>query len=152
MTSDWFIEAANFASVNTPPHISEWELTGLAPAAAETVRPPYVAESPFSVECKLHSHQEIYSKVVPGVRTATIVLVEAIRFHVWEDAIDANRANVNPTKMRPVFRAGGVTYGSCFDVFDLPRPESFRKLRNSEKAAHIIEEALSAKQSADSSL
>ncbi|KAJ9142936.1 hypothetical protein NKR23_g6748 [Pleurostoma richardsiae] len=35
MTSDWIVEAANMASVNTPPHISEWELTGLTPLAGE---------------------------------------------------------------------------------------------------------------------
>ncbi|KXJ96025.1 hypothetical protein Micbo1qcDRAFT_192891 [Microdochium bolleyi] len=132
MTSDWLIEAANFASVNTPSNVSEWDLTGLTPAPSVAIRPPHVAESPFSVECRLYSQQDIYSKTKPDVRTSTLVVVEAVRYHVWEDVIDANRSELDHAKARPVFRSDGQTYGSCKEVFELPRPERFSKLVQDE--------------------
>ncbi|KAI1340158.1 hypothetical protein F5Y15DRAFT_423180 [Xylariaceae sp. FL0016] len=146
LTSDWLLEAANFTSVNTPAHISEWELAGLTPAASDVVAPPYVAESPYSVECRLHSHQHFHSNVAPGVRTATMVVVEIVRFHVWEDALAPDRATADARKLRPVFRAGGITYGSCFDVFELPRPDAFRDIRQDEAVERIVQDALAAKE------
>ncbi|KAH9885727.1 hypothetical protein F4778DRAFT_501903 [Xylariomycetidae sp. FL2044] len=138
MTSDWIVEAANFTSLNTPAHISEWELAGLTPVAGEVVRAPYVAESPYSVECRLHSHQDFHSNVAPGVRTATMVIAEIVRFHVWADAIDGEQATADVAKMRPVFRGGGITYGSCFDAFELPRPDAFRNVRRDARVEEIL--------------
>jgi flavin reductase (DIM6/NTAB) family NADH-FMN oxidoreductase RutF len=102
-------------------------LAGLHPAASSVVKPPYVAESPYSVECKLHSHQDIVSSRT-GKRTATLVLAEVVRFHVWKDAISEDKATVDPAQLRPVFRAGGITYGTCLTGFELPRPPAFRTL------------------------
>jgi flavin reductase (DIM6/NTAB) family NADH-FMN oxidoreductase RutF len=151
LTSDWIIEAANFTSVNTPSHISEWELSGLTPVAGEAVRPPYVAESPYSVECRLHSHQDIYSKVTPEVRTCTLVIVEVVRFHIWEDALGPDLATADPKLLRPVFRAGGIIYGSCWDAFELPRPDAFRNIRKDDAVEKIVQDGLAAKDEASSS-
>ncbi|KAH7303849.1 flavoprotein oxygenase [Stachybotrys elegans] len=131
MTSDWIIEAANFTSINTPPHISEWNLAGLTPAASAVVKPPFVAESPYSAECKLHSHQEISSKRT-GRRTATLVLVEIVRFHIWRQALAEDMATADLSKLRPVFRAGGTTYGTVQSAFEIPRPPPFRNLVQSD--------------------
>ncbi|KAH8892659.1 hypothetical protein GQ53DRAFT_646937 [Thozetella sp. PMI_491] len=137
LTSDWIIEAANFTSVNTPPHISEWKLSGLTPVMGQIVKAPYVAESPYSVEYKYYSHQDFYSRVEPGVRTATTILVEIVKFHIWEDAIGADRATADIPKLRPVFRCGGIMYGTAFDGFEIPRPEALRKLRGDQKVDKI---------------
>ncbi|VUC31688.1 unnamed protein product [Clonostachys rosea] len=139
-TADWIIEAANFASVNTPRHISEWPMSGLSPKPSEIIQPPFVAESPYSVECKLHSHHDIYSKINPKIRTATLVIVEVVRFHIWEDAIGPDRATANMDKLRPVFRAGGMMYGTCCDVFELPRPRPFRELREDNAINKLVSE------------
>jgi flavin reductase (DIM6/NTAB) family NADH-FMN oxidoreductase RutF len=61
LVSDSFIEAANATSINTPPHISEWPLSGLHPCVGRLVKPLYALESAFSIELKYHSHQEIIS-------------------------------------------------------------------------------------------
>lgn len=119
--------AANLTSINTPPHISEWDLSKLTPAQGLIVKPPFVRESPFSVECKLHSKQEIISKIT-GKRTATLVLAEIVQFHVWKDALSSDQATVDPSKLRPIFRAGGITYGTCLRGFELPRPEAYRNI------------------------
>ncbi|KAL4999484.1 hypothetical protein BDV10DRAFT_184376 [Aspergillus recurvatus] len=138
MTTESIVEAANFASVNSPRHVSEWPLSGLTPRASDLVKPAHVAESPYSVECKLHSVQDFYSKADPSVRTSTLVIVEVIRFHIWNDAIGEDRATADVTKLRPVFRAGGIMYGACPTAFELPRPEAFRELHEHEKIKNLI--------------
>src|SRR5687768_8889521 len=46
-------EAVNRASGDWPPDTDEFALTGLTPAPSERVAPPRVAESPFSLECRV---------------------------------------------------------------------------------------------------
>lgn len=136
--SDWFIEAVNFSSINTPPRLSEWKLCGLTPAVSELVSPPSVSESAFSVECKLHSSQDLVN--AGGKRTATLVLVEALMFHVREDVLgkDPLKATANLKLLRPVWKAGGITYGTCFQGFELPRPETWRKVKDEKVVADIL--------------
>ena len=144
LISDNFIEAANACSINTPPQSSEWPLSGLHPRASNKVAPPHVAESPFSIELKYHSHQDIISPK-SGKRSATMVLLEAIMYHAWEDAVGADRASIDIAKLRPCFRAGGITYGVCFDGFEIPRPEAFRKVRERKELKHLLGEGESGK-------
>jgi flavin reductase (DIM6/NTAB) family NADH-FMN oxidoreductase RutF len=141
--SDWYLEAANFTSVNTASHISEWPLAGLHPVPSQKVKPPHVAEAAFSMECKLHSSIPILSKTdvdLDGkpVCTATLVLVEAVMYHVYEDAIDEKLETVDMRKLRPVWRAGGITYGSCFGGWETPRPEAFGKLLETDRVRDIM--------------
>lgn len=126
------------SSVNTPPHVSEWPLSGLTPSPSGLVQPPHVAESAFSIECRYHSHTDILGRAAAGVRTATLVLVEAVRFHVRQDSIADDRATVDLAKLRPVFRAGGITYGSCFQGFELPRPDSFGKMLQTDEVKRVL--------------
>jgi flavin reductase (DIM6/NTAB) family NADH-FMN oxidoreductase RutF len=139
IVSDTFIEAANATSINTPPHISEWPLTGLHPLAGRLVKPYYALESAFSIELEYHSHHDIVSPN-SGKRTATLVLLRAVLFHVWEDAIGRDEATVDIATLRPVFRAGGITYGVCLQGFELPRPEAYRKVRESRDAQMLFED------------
>lgn len=135
--SDWFIEAANMSSINTPPHTSEWPLTGLHSCPSLEVRPATVAESACSVECKLHSFQDIVNR--EGTRTATLVLVEAVCWHLREDIVakDPLKATADLALLRPIWRGGGITYGTCFQGFELPRPETWRKVKD-EKAVTVL--------------
>jgi flavin reductase (DIM6/NTAB) family NADH-FMN oxidoreductase RutF len=139
LISDWFIEAANLSSINTPPHVSEWPLTGLHVSSSMEVKPATVAESAFSVECKLHSLQDLTNK--EGRRTATLVIVEAVVWHMWEDVLskDPARATADLALLRPVWRGGGITYGTCFQGFELPRPVPWRKLKNVHDLAAVLE-------------
>lgn len=136
IVSDWFIEAANATSINTPRNISEWQLSGLHPQPSDIVKPPYAAESAFSVEMKYHSHQDIIGKA--GVRTATLVLLEAVLFHVREDALGKDKATVDISKLRPVWRGGGIIYGTCGHGFELPRPEAFRTVRETAEVKKLL--------------
>ena len=139
LISDSYIEAANSTSVNTPPQISEWELSGLHQRQSVKVAPPHVAESPFSIELKYHSHEDFTSPTTDK-RSATMVLLEAVQYHVRSDAIAADRATVDISKLRPCFRAGGITYGVAFDGFEILRPGPFRNLREREDVKALIGE------------
>ena len=137
LISDSYVEAANATSINTPPGVSEWPLAGLHPRSSQKVAPPHVAESPFSIELKYYSHQDILSPKT-GQRTATMVLLEAVLYHARSDAVGADRATIDIAKLQPCFRAGGITYGICFDGFELLRPEAFRKVREREDVKGLI--------------
>lgn len=136
--SDSFIEAANATSINTPSHLSEWPLSGLHPLPAKLVKPYYAAESAFSIELKYHSHQDIISPK-SDKRTATMVLLQAVLFHVWQDALSEDKATVDIATLRPIFRAGGITYGTCYEGFELPRPEAYRKVREDRSVQKLVE-------------
>ncbi|TLD13053.1 uncharacterized protein PgNI_04401 [Pyricularia grisea] len=142
MTSDWVLEAMNMASVNAPPGVSEWALSGLTPRASESVRPASVLESPFAAECRLHSHHDIKGVRNGGKTTATLVLLEVVRWHVWEDVLGEDGCSVDLEVMRPVWRAGGIVYGTCFSGFELPRPEAFRVLRLDERIRRLVGEGV----------
>ena len=53
IVSEWFVEAANYTCIDAPYGVSEWSLSGLTPAPSKVVKPACVAESPFSIECKV---------------------------------------------------------------------------------------------------
>jgi flavin reductase (DIM6/NTAB) family NADH-FMN oxidoreductase RutF len=89
--------------------VSEYALAGLHPAPSTFIRAPHVAESALSIECKLHTTIPIYSKSAKSaerdrqpVRTATLVLVEAVMFHVREDVVDEKKETVDIRVLRPV--------------------------------------------------
>ncbi len=84
------------ASGDWPEGVSEFELTGLTPVASDRVKSPRVAESPVSLECRLHREIEL------GDTTLVVGDIE---------------------KLKPVGRLGGDGYTIVRDVFHLPRPK-----------------------------
>lgn len=73
--SEPFIEAANYTSIDAPPNVDEWKLSGLTPVASSywgKDGPPRVGESAYSMECELHDHLPIQDD--DGKRTTTIIV------------------------------------------------------------------------------
>lgn len=101
------------ASGDWPPEVSEFELTGLTPAASDLVKAPRVGESPVSMECRL------YREMLLG--EATFVVGEILRAHVADDRLTDGR--VDPEKLRPLGRLGGDAYTTLGTVLHLPRPK-----------------------------
>lgn len=118
--SDWFIDAANYTSIDAPNDIDEWKLSGLTPAASEIVKAEHVAESAFSIEAKLvHTHE--WKSKVSGKVTGNLFIVEGVKFHAREDVINENLDVIDIAKLKPVSRLGGITYGRVTQGFELPR-------------------------------
>lgn len=120
--SEWFVEAANSASVAAPPEFDEWELSGLTPVESEEVKPPHVAESAFSVEAKYITHHEWKSKVDPSRTSGLTMIVEGVKFHIREDVVNEDLNVIDIGKLKPVSRLGGISYGRTNEIFELDRP------------------------------
>lgn len=120
--SEWFAEAANYTSVNAPAGVSEWDLAGLTPAPSRLVKPARVKESAFAVEAKLVAHHE-WTSPGSGKTTGITCLFQGVNFWVREDVINEQGTLIDPAKLKPVSRLGGVSYARTTEGFELLRPD-----------------------------
>ncbi len=118
--SENMMEAVNATSLDPPHGVSEWAVAGLHEAPAATVRPNRVHESVLSVEGKVIDAKELgHGK--PGMSAAAVVLIQATRFWVREDATNDDASHIELDKLRPVAQLGGMSYGRITSTFELPR-------------------------------
>jgi flavin reductase (DIM6/NTAB) family NADH-FMN oxidoreductase RutF len=99
-------EAMNATSATVPAGVSEFELSGLTPAASRLVGVPRVAESPVSFECRLSQIVQLHTA---GRRPLDgwLVLGEVVGVHIARGLI---RDGIYHTiGARPVVRGGGPT-------------------------------------------
>jgi flavin reductase (DIM6/NTAB) family NADH-FMN oxidoreductase RutF len=96
--SEDYIEAANYTSINAPPGVSEWPLSGLTRENCKVVKPGRVKEAVFSVEAKLVSEHEWTSRNpdTPGKKTGVTVFLEGVNFWAREDAVDEKGVLIDP--------------------------------------------------------
>jgi len=74
-------EAMNQSCAAVPPEVSEFDLTGLTPLPSTRVRPPRVAESPVTFECR--STQILQLQGIDGEAVPTwLVLGEVVAVHI----------------------------------------------------------------------
>ena len=74
-------EAMNQTCAAVAPEVNEFELAGLTPLASEKVRPPRVAESPVTFECR--STQIVQLQGIDGEKVPTwLVLGEVVAVHI----------------------------------------------------------------------
>ena len=74
-------DAMNQSCAAVPTEVSEFELAGLTPLASEKVRPPRVAESPVTFECR--STQIVQLQGIDGEKVPTwLVLGEVVAVHI----------------------------------------------------------------------
>ncbi len=99
-----------------PRGVSEFGPAGLTPAPSERVRPPYVAESPLQLECRLH--REI------ALGNSILVVGEVVLARVRDDVLTDGR--VDPMKLAPVGRLGGELYAPLGPVLKRARPKVSR--------------------------
>lgn len=112
-----YIRAVAAAAEPLPRGESEFDLTRLTPAPCRRVRPPRLAESPVSLECRTLRIIETN----PGVpASGNIVLGEVLHVWVAPDAIN-ERHHLDPDILRTVGRMGGAAFVRTADRFDLPR-------------------------------
>ena len=127
-TGEWTISLVTFAmagginaaSAGLPYGESEWPISGFSPAPSEVVKPPFVAESPISVEVKLFQ----IVKHGPGPLSANYCIGEIVRFHVNECVLGTDGA-IDPTLVDYIARMSGDWYSrtTLESMFELSRPE-----------------------------
>jgi flavin reductase (DIM6/NTAB) family NADH-FMN oxidoreductase RutF len=96
---------------------SEFDLSGLTTAPSRIVKPPRVAESPISFECR--TVQVIRTN--PGqVAGGNIVIGEVVHIWVRDDLIN-ERFHIDQGKLDAIGRMGGIEYTRTRDRFKLPQ-------------------------------
>lgn len=116
IVSESIIKAAVGAAEPLEYGQSEFDLVGLRTSPSKLVKPPRVAESPMSFECR--TRQVIRTN--PGEPAGgNIVLGEVVHVFVRDDLINA-RYHIDPAKLAAVGRMGGLGYTRTRDRFELP--------------------------------
>jgi flavin reductase (DIM6/NTAB) family NADH-FMN oxidoreductase RutF len=88
MVDEPLLERMHRCSIDFPPEVSEFGETGLTPVAATKVAAPRIAESPVSMECRLHAH-------LPFDRRDLLV-GEIVWMHVRDGVVDPATMRVVP--------------------------------------------------------
>ena len=117
LVSEKNAEAMNVTCIDAPPDIDELSLAGLTPVRSHAVRPPRIAESPVSFECRT------LTSLVTGPRQ-TIVIGRIVCAHV-DDAFvqDKERCYIDTQALGLIGRMhGSGWYARCTDLFQMDRP------------------------------
>lgn len=111
-------ERMNLCSKELPYGQSEAELAGLNLVPSLKVKPPRVADTPVTMECKL-------LQIVPlgkGPVAGNLVIGEILVMHISDAVLDAN-GRIDPRKLQTIARLGGDYYCRTSDLFEMKRPQ-----------------------------
>ena len=112
LTPRWLLQHVNGSSARFDAGTDEAEALELVMEPSERVRPLRVAESPASIECRLHSLVEL--------GTSTVVLGTVLAVTVWESALDGDHPTM--AALEPLSRLGRNEWGLPPEVLALDRP------------------------------
>ncbi|KAG1674457.1 hypothetical protein FOA52_003062 [Chlamydomonas sp. UWO 241] len=142
--SDWYVEAANHTCGDFDRGVDESTLAGLTPVASTLVKPRRMAEAAVAFECELERLVELEDASGPS---CTVVLGRVVMMHVAKDVTEASptgKVVVDPTKLRPVCKLGGVTYGRLGGLFEIARPRADGTMPEVKTKAEAADEARAA--------
>ena len=113
------VEQTSLASTEYEKGVNEFVKAGFTAEASTLVRPPRVAESPASLECKV---QQIIPLGAEG-GAGNLVICEVLLLHLKEDIFDAS-GKISPFKADLVARMGGDWYARAQGemLFEIPKP------------------------------
>jgi flavin reductase (DIM6/NTAB) family NADH-FMN oxidoreductase RutF len=110
-------EAMNLTSGEYEASINEFELAKLASAPSKVVRPPRVADSPVSFECKLRQILDFN----PDPEGGSLVIGEIVSVHISEQNIKNGR--IDRDSLDLIGRMGGTQYTRTTQRFEMIRPK-----------------------------
>jgi flavin reductase (DIM6/NTAB) family NADH-FMN oxidoreductase RutF len=113
------VQQASLASTEYAKGVDEFVKSGFTPVKSTRVKPPRVAESPVSFECRV-------LQVVPtGTEggAGNLVLCEVVLMHIQEEIIGSD-GRIDPFKLDAVARLGGDWYCRVQgeSIFKVPKP------------------------------
>jgi flavin reductase (DIM6/NTAB) family NADH-FMN oxidoreductase RutF len=110
-------EAMNVTSGEYDSSVNEFELAKLTPQPSKSVRPPRVAESPVSFECRLHQILDFSSAPTSG----SLVIGEIVSIHISDGHLKEGKLDRN--SLDPIGRMGGIQYTRTTQRFEMVRPK-----------------------------
>jgi len=115
------VEQMSLSSTEYDQGVNEFVKAGLTQMPSETVKPPFVGESPVAFEC-------VVTEVIPlnreqGGGSGNLVICQVKRIHIQEQYLN-EKGHLDTTKMDLVGRMGGVWYNRTQPnaLFEIPKP------------------------------
>jgi len=109
-------EAMNLTSGEYDSSVDEFALANLTTRPSRVVRPPQVAESPVSFECKLNRIIDFGTE--PG--SSSLVIGEIVCVHFADSVLKEGR--LDPDSLDLIGRMGGTQYSRTTGRFNMKRP------------------------------
>lgn len=110
-------EAMNATSGEYDASINEFELAKVTPEPSNIVRPPRVAESPVSFECKLHQIIDFSTAPTGG----SLVIGQIVSIYINDAHLKDGRLDRNSLDL--IGRMGGIQYTRTTERFEMVRPK-----------------------------
>jgi flavin reductase (DIM6/NTAB) family NADH-FMN oxidoreductase RutF len=110
-------EQMNLTSGEYDPSVNELELAKLTPQASKVVRPPRVAESPVSFECRLHQILDFSTAPTSG----SLVIGQIVSIHINDAHLKDGKLDRNSLDL--IGRMGGIQYTRTTQRFEIVRPK-----------------------------
>jgi flavin reductase (DIM6/NTAB) family NADH-FMN oxidoreductase RutF len=110
-------EAMNLTSGEYDASVNEFELAKVTPQPSKIVRPPRLAESPVSFECKLH--QILDFSTAPT--SSSLVIGEIVSIHMNDAHLKEGKLDRNSLDL--IGRMGGIQYTRTTQRFEMIRPK-----------------------------
>ncbi len=113
------VQQTSLASCDFAKGVNEFVKAGFTEVKSDIVKPPRVAESPVSFECKVN-------QVIPSGKeggAGNLVICEVLLMHIKDEILDAE-GKIDPHKLDAVARMGQDYYcrASGESVFVVPKP------------------------------
>lgn len=134
MVSFDMVQQMSLSSNNYPREVNEFEKAGFTMAKCDQIRPPYVAEAPIVLECRV---REILS--IGGTGTAgNLIFCDIDRIKVREDLLDPSGA-LDTTRIDLVGRMGGNWYCRAGGdaLFEVTKPTRVAAIGIDQLPAHV---------------
>lgn len=113
------VQQTSLASCDFPKGVNEFTKSGLTSLVSQLVKPPRVAESPVSFECKVKHVISLGDEGGAG----NLILCEVLLMHIKEEIVDQNGI-IDPQKIDAVARMGQNYYcrAQGENIFIVPKP------------------------------
>ena len=111
LTPEHLFEQVNATGTDFPPGVSEAEYCGVRLEPSEVVGALRVADSPVSIECRLHATVRLGD--------STVVFGAVQRITAWESVVRDGRPRIED--LRPLARLGGNEWATIGEVKEIAR-------------------------------
>jgi flavin reductase (DIM6/NTAB) family NADH-FMN oxidoreductase RutF len=107
-------EGMNIAAIDFAPEVDEFEMGGFTPVASRLVKPPRIAESPVSFECRRTVTLQLSA-------SRDLVVGEILTMHVRDGLFDPEKLYLDQSQYDVVGRLYADQYAPLKDIFKLKR-------------------------------
>ena len=115
------VEQMSLSSTEYGQGVNEFVKAGLTQKKSETIKTPFVGESPVAFECKVD--QVIHLNRTQGGGSGNLVICEVQRIHIRDEYLN-EAGHLDTTRLDLVGRMGGVWYNRTTPdaLFEIPKP------------------------------